>query len=349
MEDRKIQLYLSRILSGYYVFACNNKTYKIKYPDNNLKYEAESVALEELHNNRFEEWLTQESIIKLLRYNGLWSDESETFLKNSDKIKDDLKLAIFQNFKNPSTVKELRKRLAAHRRTENKILSVKHSYDHVTLEGYCDAVKNEYLLKRSVYCDQRLVFMDEYDDKEFDSVSHTISKASIHPSDFRAIARSGQWCSYWHSKDAGHIFDTAIIDWTDEQRTLAMMTRMYDNARDHPESPSEEIFEDDDAFDGWAISERRKQEKEKSKERTDKMLPGNLSKAGEVFVMAENKAEAADILNLNDDRSRRIIKEREMYLQKVGKSTDINLPDVKRDIIINSGSKKQSGKGMGRG
>lgn len=347
MEEREIQLYLSRILSGYYVFVCDNETYKIKYPDNNLKYEAEAVAYQEFYKNRFEEWLTKERAVSILTHNGLWSKESEHFLEKSEKIVEDLKVAIFQNFKNPSTLKEIRKRLNSHKKTEARLLNTKHQYDHATLEGYCEAIKNEYLLRRSIYKNDHLVFLDENEDKKFDSVSSFISRTAILPSQFRKLARSPQWGSYWHSKEAGDIFNTSIVDWTDEQRTLAMMTRMYDNAREHPESPSEEIFEDDDAFDGWAIFERRKQDKEKSQTRNTKMLPGNLSKAGEVFVMASNQDDASEIMSLNDERSKSIIKERKQFLQKVGTATEINLPDVQRDLIINSANNKPPGK-MGR-
>ena len=114
---------------------------------------------------------------------------------------------------------------------------------------------------------------------------------------------------------------------------------MYDGAKEHPEGPDDDVLEDDDAFDGWCISERRKQEEERSKSRAEKMLPGNLKNANEVFVMANNRYEARDIHSLNDSGGKAVIQERKRALQTNKEIKEQNLPDVQRDLIITKNQK----------
>lgn len=335
MDDKKITLYLSRILSGHHIFLCGGRRLKMVYPNAQLKYEAELVALEEKEKNRFSDWIKQEEVERILISQGLWTQDSPKFMAEAEKKLEDLKVAIFSNYKNPAALKFHRRSIELHRKTELKLAMSKASIEAITLEGYIENIKNNYVLCKSIYDEDNKIFFSEGNNIELlDTIGSKISRATISATEFRAIARSPQWSYYWNSTDAGNLFGAPIIDWTDEQRTLAAFTRMYDGARQHPESPSDEIFDDDDAFDGWAISERRKYEKEKKKARAEKMLPGNLSNAGEVFVVAKTKEEADDIMSLNDYTGMATIKERSRAIQRSGSIRDQDLPDIQRDLII---------------
>ena len=299
------------------------------------------MALEEKDKNRFVDWLTHEEIMDYFTRERLWSKEHEEFLETSDKKAEDLKVGIYTNFRNPSSLEAYRKKLRAHERTTSRLYAQKHALDHLTLEGYCDLVKNDYLLKRSIYnSDDKLYFGDNINHSEFEDVSNFLAMNVILPYQFRKIARAAQWSYYWHSKTAGNLFNVPVAEWTDEQRILAAMTRMYDGAREHMECPDDDVFEDDDAFDGWAISERRKNEKERSKSRAEKMLPGNLKNASEIYVMAHNKNQAQDIINLNDSQATGIIQERKRAIRQSGEIKEVNLPDVQRDLTISSNAKR---------
>ena len=127
-----------------------------------------------------------------------------------------------------------------------------------------------------------------------------------------------------------------MINWTDEQKTLVVLTKMYDSAYQHPECPPDSVFEDDDMFDGWMILQRRENEKTKNKNRTEKLLDGKkLNKAGEIFLVANSKEEAQNIYSLNDNNSRHIIKERENIIKNTSETIDVGqLPDVQRDLTM---------------
>ena len=105
--------------------------------------------------------------------------------------------------------------------------------------------------------------------------------------EFRELARNDPWRSIWHiGKEA--CLGMAIIDWTDDQKTLVTFSKMYDGAYQSMECPSDEVFEDDDMFDGWMIDQRRTREKEQKQKEVDstKNVPDS---AQEVFVFAPDR------------------------------------------------------------
>ena len=121
---------------------------------------------------------------------------------------------------------------------------------------------------------------------------------------------------------------------------------MYDSAYEHPECPPDSVFEDDDMFDGWMITQKRENEKNRNKNRTEKLLEGKkLDKAGEIFIVANSKEEAQNIYGLNDHTSRHIIKERESLLKSTSQIIDdANLPDVKRELVVQANQQFKSRK-----
>jgi hypothetical protein len=102
---------------------------------------------------------------------------------------------------------------------------------------------------------------------------------------------------------------------------------MYDSAYEHPDCPDDEILNDDDAFDGWLIRERRKSEKDKGRKMVDDLVGGRHGGASEVFVLAKGKKDAARIEAANDAAIQAIKRQREAALQKHGTLNDAAMPD----------------------
>lgn len=340
MDQKTIGIYLSRILSGFYTFIYNNKKYKLIYPDISIKYESELYAQQEYEYSRFNEWITEDIIIDTLVNLGLWTYGGDEHVKNLEKQIEDQKIELYQNFLNPPKLKNIRKSLSNLKKNYNKLLSVRHSLDQYTLEGYTNLLKNQYLLVHSLYDSKNNLIFDSLENTDYallSNLSAVISNNMIEIPDFRMLARSDLWRNYW-SANSEQLFDKPTINWTDEQKTLVVLTKMYDNAYQHPECPSEKVIEDDDMFDGWLLLQKKESEKQKNKNRTEKMLEGkNLGKAGEIFVMANSQEEAQQIYDLNDNTSRHIIKERHSTIINSGADiSDADLPDNKRNIVVQS-------------
>ena len=338
MDNRNINIYLSRILSGFYLFLYNNTRYKLVYPDINVKYEAELYAQEEYENNKFNDWINDDTIVDSLVSMGLWTYSGDDNLKNLEKQIEDHKVDLYKNFLNPTKLKTLRRTLSNIKNTYNSLYNTRHFLDQFTVNGYSQYLKNQYILIHSLYTiNNKKVFesMENTDYKLLISLSNIVSENTIDISVFREIARNDIWKNYW-SANSDNLFDKSVINWTDEQKTLVVLTKMYDSAYQHPECPPDQVFEDDDMFDGWMIIQKRENEKNRNKSRTEKILEGKkLDKAGEVYIVASSKEEAKNIYDLNDNNSRHIIREREAFIRNSTNEVEVSaLPDIQRELTI---------------
>jgi hypothetical protein len=337
MDIKTLNLYLSRILSGFYIFIHNNIKYKLIYPNIYIKYEAELYSQEEYEKCKYNDWINEEEIIYNLINLGLWTLDGDSRLQKLNQQTEDAKIDLYKNYFNSSKVKSIKRNIKGLNKSYEKMYSNRHSLDHLTAEGYAQTIKNQYILIYSLHYENNTRVFDHLLDSDYvllNSLSNIINENIIGIDIFRKLARSDIWRNYW-SANKNNIFDNSAINWTDEQKTLVVLTKMYDNAYEHPECPPNNIIEDDDAFDGWLIFQKRENEKNKNKQRTEKMLGNKLNKAGEVFLMANNKEEAQSIYNLNDPLAQNTIKERNNII--LGSSSDIkenNLPDVQRNLQI---------------
>lgn len=341
MDNRSLGLYLSRILSGFYIFLYGNTKYKLVYPDINIKYEAEIYAQEEYDKIKYNDWIKEEDIIFFLTDLGIWDVSWDDKLSKIDKDIDNTKVELYKSYLNPTKIKTIRKKLENLKKQQNQLLTIKHSLDHITANGYCDNLKNDYILIHSLYDinDNSVFDLNNVDTLLLKNLSDCLSQYSIGISLFKEIARSGLWKNYW-SANKDNLFDKPVVNWTDEQKTLVVISKMYDSIHEHPESPPDIVIEDDDMLDGWMILQRIESEKKKTKNRNESLLPGKLKNAQEVFLMAGSKEEAQSIYSMNDEQSMGIIRERNNLVKK-GSVKEQNLPDVQRDLILQGNEKRK--------
>jgi hypothetical protein len=343
MDNGSVSIYLARILSGSFIFKYLDKRYKLLYPNNTIKYEAEIYAQEEYEKNKYNDWISEEEKSFILNNIGLWNINSEKELKNIETKIEDLKIELYNSFLDPKKTKNIKKSISNHRNICGIYLYNKHYLDQLTHKGYINTVKNQYLLSQSLYDMQNNLVFKNFDNTDYyhmNNLCSVINNSQIQISSFRLVARSDEWKNYW-SANKENIFGRPTTEWTDEQKTLVIFTKMYDSALEHPECPPKGVIEDDDMFDGWLLIQQRKSEKEKEKNRAEKLLEGKkIGNAKEVFLMAKSKEEAQNIYSLNDQTSSHIIKERNNIILKSGSDVkESDLPDVQRDLQIQNNQK----------
>lgn len=334
MDDRTINLYLSRILSGIYIFIYNNERYKLVYPDVTLKYEADFYAQQEYDRLKYNDWINDDELVVYLVDLGLWDFNGDDRLKSLENQIEDTKVELYKSFLDPQKTKIIKRHLSGLEHQHNQLYADKHCLDHITLNGYCNQLKNNFLLSRSIFdMDNKRIFNDNNTNVRIleDMSSHLISN-NITTSTFKEIARSNIWKNYWGANQ-NNLFGRPTVDWTDEQKTLVVISKMYDSVYEHPDSPSDEVIKDDDMLDGWMILKRRENEKHKNQKRTEEMLPKNMKNAQEVFIVGKSKQEVSNIYSLNDHQGRGIIAERKNALKQAGSISEQHLPDVQRDLV----------------
>ena len=156
----------------------------------------------------------------------------------------------------------------------------------------------------------------------------------------RVLARTDPWRLYWTaSKDTGtQLFGHACVQMTDLQYALVTWSKVYDFAFDSMNRPSDDIIEDDDKFDIWYEEECDRLKKELGQKNVDKVV-NKHGRQGygmqEVFIPADREG-AKEVYAMNDLEGRMRIKQRQNYIKKKGRARDLDLPDVKRDIQMES-------------
>ena len=152
--------------------------------------------------------------------------------------------------------------------------------------------------------------------------------------EYRFISRNDPFRSDWIIGKT-NVFGIRACNLSNEQKSLILYSRMYDNVYDSHDRPSEDVINDDYMLDGWFIVQRRKSDSDQKQKETEELLGNKGAKggsSGEMFVMAESPEEANRIRELNDLNSKMKMKQRDHAIQERGSVDEQDLPDVKMDI-----------------
>ena len=273
---------------------------------------------------------------------GLWDKDSDKMIITLEKKIEDLKLKLYESLKRPDQFKINKRAIKDSRRSLNKLNNIKANFRNNTLEGYAESIKSEYILYHTIYKDNERLFPRRFSNKDndvsyalFNNLIQEIYKNSTTMEDMKELARSGQWRAYWNcSKE--NIFPKTATEWTDDQRLLVSFTRMYDNVHEHPECPDEKVINDDDVLDGWFIYQKKKREREKKENKSNRSFQSgssrNMDRAQEVFLTPNEDQSVEEIMDLNDTGSKIKIKERMNFIKQKGEVKEAELPDVQIDL-----------------
>lgn len=333
MNNNSIALSLYRIFTGKLFFIYNNDQYELRSPDKDIKYQAEIVYNNILNEEKFHNWIREEHLTNVMIGLGVWHANTDTLLIQLDKKIENLKADLYTNRFRTKEADQIRKKIATTYREIDNISSTKHNFFSNTLEGYAESIKHEFIICSTLYQNNKKVFVNNNKNiasyTHFNNIVSEINKYVLTIKDYKSIARSQLWKSYWNSGEKNNIFCKYSIDLTEEQRSLLNISRMYDSVYEHPECPEDSVLQDDDMLDGWMIIQRRIAEKNKKQK---SLVNDKISNASEIFIVAD-KEDANNIVDLNTDQNKAILMEKLNYINNQGSEVeDFNLPDVQRDL-----------------
>jgi ElaB/YqjD/DUF883 family membrane-anchored ribosome-binding protein len=324
-------------LSGKQVFSHNNNTYELRKPSLSLKMKADLLYVSAYENNIYSDFILMEDIDELLIETNVISRDHKKILTKIEKSLDNQKISLYKSYYDTIQRNKIKQKIKNTREDIDKFYQEQHSLDYLTLEHYCDNIKNEFIITNSLYHyeSDRLVF--NYDTNIsfnlFNSIMSIISHNVIDVTTYKAIARNDYWRNYWNNNKT-NILDEPVKEWSEEQKSLINISCMYDKIHEHPECPKEDIISDDDALDGWMLLQRQENEKQKKEKGVDNMLSGKIKDSAEVFLMANNREQAQDIFDLNSEQGLRTIQQKmNMVVSSDGPIRDAELPDVKARIF----------------
>lgn len=343
MNESFISLTLYRIFTGSLFFHYDSEQYELRSPSKDIKYQAEIIYDNIVNEEKYYNWIREENLIDTMISLGLWHRNTDNTIEQLEKKVENLKVDLYTNRFKTKETEQTRKKIGITYREIDNLSSIKHNFYTNTLEGYAASIKNEYIICSTLYKNNKRLFTNPNNDSasytHFNGIVTEINKYVISVKEYKAIARSQLWKSYWNSGNKNSIFCEHAMDLTDEQRSLLNISRMYDSIYEHPECPDDKVINDDDMLEGWMILQRRTAEKSKKQ----KLASNNnkISDASEIFIMTEDKQDINNILDLNSDESIAVMRERTSYISRNAGTDveDFNLPDVQRELLMRSRQK----------
>ena len=336
MTDDEKRTILEELLSGCFYFTTKLGIYKVVSPTPEQKALGWYLAKSRCQSYSFD-LISEEEATKKLDELGIWTYEDEGKLEISNKTIEDLKVDLYNAMFQLRQQESVRRRLKGIRTAIDESFNRKYYLMDKTFEFQRRLVAAQFLVGICTYDlkGNQMYKEDTFFNEDADLLQIAYShfeKKIITEGEFREIARTSPWGGYYNF-GAENVFGKPAAFLNDKQRTLIMFATMYSNARQSMDSPPDEVFEDDDMFDGWMLSERRKAEKDKEKKRADDHA-GRMGKAGEVFIMAENPEEATRVAGINDfgNKMRLRDKLREVRAAAGEEIEEQNLSDVQMDL-----------------
>lgn len=333
-----------QVMTGELIFDIGGTTYVLKPADPYVRLRAAKIYKDTVRESRFDSWLTDKGCLHLLVKNGICSADIDANIKIIDKEIENLKVGLFTSLFISDVHDQTRRRLDMVKKKHLEMVSNRHSLDHLTVNGFAEMVKRQYLVFETLYLENsERVWTDQnkVDSLLLEQIASEIISSSIDIPQLRDISRNEPWRNYWNVNKGNPFNIYNILHLTDEQRTLVLFSRMYDSAYEHPNCPPDDIIEDDDLFDGWMIYERRKNEKDKMTSQFEQRMGKNskMSESDEVFLVARNKEDATRINSMNDVHGKIVKSQREAVIKRQGKAVDANFQD--RKIQLQEARNKQ--------
>lgn len=339
MDNFSLPLTIYRIFTGKLYFLYDGEEYELRSPSNHIKYRAEMLYDNIINEEKFHSWIREDKLLETMISLGLWHPNTDNTISQLEKKIENLKVELYQNRLIIKQKNSIQKKIDMAYREIDNISSIKNNFYTNTLEGYAGSIKNEFIICSTLYKNNKKVFSNNSNIRgsvsytQFNNIVTEINKHILSIKNYKAIARSQLWKSYWNSSDKNSMFCQYTIDLTDEQRSLLNISKMYDSIYEHPECPEDSVIEDDDMLDGWMILQRR--ESQKNKKQQSISNNNKIKNASEVFVMTDSKEDAKNVFDLNTDEGRFLFKEKMSYIgANTGQEVeDYSLPDVQRDLI----------------
>ena len=335
MDEGRRNFLTYQIVSGIKFITINGIRYKLVAPSKELKLLAEHVYQDTMQALRFDNLITTEKSKMFLLRLGIWGPNDDESLKTLEKHLDDKKVSLYRALYDTDRQTRIRRTIKGAKRSVNKAYGRKHSLDYMTLDYHAFLTKRKFLVGMCLRDSHDKSVYNEHDFEHSNSavlekVAKKLDEDVINIEEYRELARSDPWRSIW-SIGKETCMGVPVIDWTDDQKMLVTFAKMYNNAYQSMECPSDDVFEDDDMFDGWMIDQRRTREKEQKQKELDttKNIPDS---AQEVFVFAPTREDADNVYDLNDATGRMKIKQRTEMIEQLGSVEAKDLPDTQMEL-----------------
>lgn len=368
MDRSQRNLYIQRISMGAARCRTDSGLFYLGLPTRFHIYEGNELYQEVVDGAIAEGIYTDDQILAILSREGLWNCDNEEVIKDLQKNLEDIKVETYESRFRLNDFQMCKLRIKKKRQELITLLGQKHILDYASAEGLGSLFRLNYLVVSGVR-DKNFVpismTLEDLDGSTLNTFKEAFLSARLDESVIRELARTEPWRSYWSVSDKNNVFGRPLMEWTEEQQTLVIWSKLYDSLRENTEPPTDDVIQDDDCLDGWLILQGRKNKGELAKRSGEMSISKNkkIRDAQEVFIMVGNEknpltgeniqlvqdlddARRLDAV-LNDDKARAIKRERFATLSVQGEIKHQQFGDVKRDLhtqVVNFQREKMKGR-----
>jgi hypothetical protein len=331
------ELIVSRIIAGCYKCNIEDTTLLLKSPNRFQRYMAEEVYSETLYKAELDGSYVEDEYMTLLRSKNIWDDTKQKMLDGLTKDIEELKVGLFQSTFKSEKRAMIRRALQRSKDEQVRLHNILHEYDYLSAKGVAHMMKARYIIAASLH---RLDGSKLYNENELwsasdyvvETVAEFVSHKKLTEPKIRELARTEPWRTVWMGrKSEASLFGIPAVDLTDEQRMLSIWSGVYDNVYEHPESPTDDVIQDDDMLDGWMIVQKRNRESQRDS--TSNLISNEkIRNSEEVFIPCDTVEDARKIEALNDTGAAMIKRKRTAMLKEKGVVNEKDMPDSQMKI-----------------
>jgi len=328
---------MQRIICGYQRF----QDLLLVEPNSDILYDSQMVYMSVFDECKKDGIIDDEELLTWMYEKNLWNQTKEhEMMVSIPKLIEDVKIDLYNNSYDELKTIQLRNNLNQLKKCLLELYHERHKYDYTTSNGIANFMKSYNIIENSV---------QKYKTREsYDWSTHTVlslmaykEKNTVTDEQIRSIAKYSDWKGIWYaSKSNGNIFNRTSVDLTSEQKRLIFWSSFYDNLGEHPECPPDKILDDDDMIDGWVAIQRRKKEKEKTDNDTQKKIGNSkIRNSSEIFLVARDEKHAQDIESLNSPQAAAMKQARLNQIKRNKEMKDSDFHDVKAKMMMDAVNK----------
>ena len=344
MDNQEKDFAIQQISQGKYFIEYNDSTYVFHEPNSSMRLQG-VFLYKVFHKESIEMgFLDEEAEKALLIEEGLWSKKDEEILdimvKDIHKLqrgKPALKFKSRQLAQVDATIDKLNKEISRFMVRKNsfylqtaKYRAARLMYEWYIFQGMHDLEGNRLWPTKDD-------FERDFNDRRINSFVNTIFfKQLFDEKGIRELSRSEPWRTYWKAscQASDPLFDIPSTQYNLYQKSMCYWSLLYDNIFEHPESPTQEVINDDALLDDWLLEQYNKRQKETS---TDSSFIKNekIRNSQEIFLAVDTQEDADKVYNqLNSPEAKRTMAMRRDALNKKGRIKESELPDVKKKLTM---------------
>ena len=330
MKQHEREYFISRIRSGCYKIDADDETLTIIPATIEQEFELNIIFQKKYIAASEEGMMTHEELLESLSQRGLWTEDDEKKSKGYEQDLEKLKVECYLARNDAQMKKRIKHGIKICKEQYNEHISKKYFGYENTCDGLASAAK---MVARAKFCTRdkqgELFTFDEDDGVQVEQFMTLYSRLILSETQVRELARSEPWRSIWilgKTKTFDLFANSETLN--SDQSNLLSWSTMYDNVAESPDSPPEDVVEDDDMLDGWFIVQRRKQEQEKA-EADMESRNSKIANSEEQFIVARSETDVNRINSANNYTAKKVKQQRQAVINKQGVALDADFQDQK--------------------